>query len=185
MAGRTCSSRFPISRKLDRYRGTRFGSAESRSSAISGASSFEDVSAAAGPDFQLAAMHRGVAFADFDNDGRIDAVVSVVNGPAKLFHNVTGGESHWLAVRLQRPERESPGTRRRRARAATGWPRPCTTRRPPPSGTRAPAKPLVRFGLGSNRAAEKIEIRWPGGEIQQLDKCRRRPDRRMCQEGKP
>jgi hypothetical protein len=27
---------------------------------------------------------------------------------------------------------------------------------------------LVRFGLGPNRAAEKIEIRWPGGGVQQL-----------------
>ena len=40
-------------------------------------------------DFQLAGLHRGVAFADFDNDGRIDAVVTCMNGPAKLFHNVT------------------------------------------------------------------------------------------------
>ena len=27
---------------------------------------------------------------------------------------------------------------------------------------------LVRFGLGSNRVADKIEIRWPGGATQQL-----------------
>ena len=42
---------------------------------------FEDVSSAAGPDFQRAAMHRGAAFADFDNDGLVDAVVSVATGP--------------------------------------------------------------------------------------------------------
>jgi hypothetical protein len=27
---------------------------------------------------------------------------------------------------------------------------------------------LVRFGLGSNRVAETIEVHWPGGGIQQL-----------------
>jgi hypothetical protein len=27
----------------------------------------------------------------------------------------------------------------------------------------------VRFGLGANRAAQKVEIRWPGGGVQQLD----------------
>jgi len=32
--------------------------------------------------------------------GRIDAVVSTVNGPARLFHNVSP-ESHWLAFRLR------------------------------------------------------------------------------------
>ena len=37
---------------------------------------FEDVSATAGADFQKPALHRGAAFADFDNDGRIDVVVS-------------------------------------------------------------------------------------------------------------
>src|SRR6185436_19086237 len=50
---------------------------------------FEDVSAGAGPEFQQADMHRGVAFADFDNDGRMDAVVSVINGPAKMFRNTS------------------------------------------------------------------------------------------------
>ena len=62
---------------------------------------FEDVSATSGPAFQRAAMHRGVAFADFDNDGRVDAVVTVLNGPAKLYRNVSGGQSHWLALRLR------------------------------------------------------------------------------------
>ena len=50
---------------------------------------FEDVSATAGPDFQLEAAHRGVAFGDFDNDGRVDMLVSVLGGPVKLFHNVS------------------------------------------------------------------------------------------------
>ena len=44
---------------------------------------FEDVSKTAGADFQLAGQYRGVAFADFDNDGQLDAVVSNVNGPAR------------------------------------------------------------------------------------------------------
>src|SRR3974390_2320803 len=41
---------------------------------------FQDVSSEAGPDFQVAAAQRGVAFGDIDNDGRIDAVVTVLNG---------------------------------------------------------------------------------------------------------
>ena len=37
---------------------------------------FEDVSASAGKDFQSPALFHGAAFADFDNDGRVDVVVS-------------------------------------------------------------------------------------------------------------
>jgi hypothetical protein len=128
---------------------------------------FEDVSAAAGHDFQMAAMHRGVAFGDFDNDGRVDAVVSVVNGPAKLFRNITGGESHWLALRLQgwRSNRQGLGAVVH-VRLPDG--RDLYNQATTAVGYACSSEALVRFGLGSNRVAEKIEIRWPGGDIQQL-----------------
>ncbi len=41
---------------------------------------FTDVSEGVGNDFSVAKMHRGCAFADFDNDGRLDVAVSAVNG---------------------------------------------------------------------------------------------------------
>jgi hypothetical protein len=128
---------------------------------------FEDVSSLAGPDFQRAAMHRGVAFADFDNDGRIDAVVSVVNGPAKLFRNITGGESHWLAVRLR-----GRGANRQglgavvHVRLADG--RDLYNQATTTVGYASSSEALVRFGLGSNGAAESLEVRWPGGQMQQV-----------------
>jgi hypothetical protein len=132
-----------------------------------GGKRFEDVSAGAGPDFQHAAMHRGVAFGDFDADGRIDAVVSVVNGPAKLFRNITGGESHWLAVRLRgrRANRQGLG-----AVVHVQLPdgRDLYNQATTAVGYACSSEALVRFGLGSNRGAEKIEIRWPGGATQQV-----------------
>jgi hypothetical protein len=39
--------------------------------------------------------------ADFDNDGRIDVVVTALNGPAKLFRNVTAGSGHLAGFKLK------------------------------------------------------------------------------------
>src|SRR3954470_18788097 len=128
---------------------------------------FEDVSAGAGPEFQQAAMHRGVAFADFDKDGRVDAVVTVVNGPAKLFRNVTSGESHWLAIRLRgrRANRQGLG-----AVVHVHLPdgRDLYNHATTAVGYACSSEALVRFGLGANRTADRIEIRWPGGGVQHI-----------------
>jgi hypothetical protein len=128
---------------------------------------FEDVSAAAGPEFQEPAMNRGVAFGDFDNDGRIDAVVSVINGPAKLFRNVTQNQSHWLAIRLRgrRSNREGLGATIH-AHLPDG--RDLYNEATTAVGFASSSEPLVRFGLGTNRSVEKLEIRWPGGARQQF-----------------
>lgn len=129
---------------------------------------FEDVSLEAGPGFQGAAMHRGVAFADFDNDGRMDAVVTVLNGPAKLFHNVTGGDAHWLAVRLrgQHANRQGLG-----AVVHVHLPdgRDLYNQATTAVGYASSSEHIVRFGLGTNRMAERIEVRWPGGNTQQIE----------------
>jgi hypothetical protein len=128
---------------------------------------FEDVSPAAGPQFQEPAMNRGVAFGDFDNDGRVDAVVSVINGPAKLFRNVTEGQSHWLAIRLRgrRSNREGLGAL---VHAHLPDGRDLYNEATTAVGFASASGPLVRFGLGANRSVEKIEIRWPGGGRQQI-----------------
>jgi hypothetical protein len=152
--------------QLDRYLG-RDSALPNRIFRNAGGRRLEDVSASAGTDFQQAEMYRGAAFADFDNDGRIDAVVSVANGPAKLFRNVTGGESHWLAIRLRgrRANRDGLGAV---VHVHLQDGRDLYNHATTSVGFACSSEALVRFGLGANPTAERIEITWPGGATQQL-----------------
>jgi hypothetical protein len=128
---------------------------------------FADVSATAGADFQLKAAHRGVAFGDLDNDGRIDMVVSVLGGPVKLFHNISPPGNHWILLKLV-------GTKSNRMAIGaqihlltpdnrSQWNQVTTA-----TGYASSSDSRVHFGLGSNSRISEIEIRWPSGIRQVL-----------------
>jgi hypothetical protein len=125
------------------------------------------VSATAGPDFQKEAAHRGVAFGDLDNDGRIDMVVSVLNGPAELFHNVSETGNHWILLKLvgTRSNRMAIGAQIKLTTTdgAMQWNEVTTA-----VGYASSSDPRVHFGLGNNTAVKEIEIRWPSGIRQVL-----------------
>jgi hypothetical protein len=153
--------------QLDRYLGRDSELANRVFRSIEG-KRFEDISVLAGPGFQSAALYRGAAFADFDNDGRLDAVVTAVNGPARLYHNISPGASHWLALRLQgrRSNRQGLGAK---VRVHLPDGRDLYNHATTAVGYASSSEPLVRFGLGAHRAAEWVEIQWPGGGTQKLD----------------
>jgi enediyne biosynthesis protein E4 len=132
-----------------------------------GKGKFVDVSATAGPDFQLAAPHRGVAFGDLDNDGRIDMVVSVLNGPAKLFHNVSATNNHWILLKLVGSKSNRMGIGAQlRITAQDGsiqWSEVTTA-----VGYASSSDPRVHFGLGKNDSVKELQILWPSGAKQLL-----------------
>ena len=159
----TANSHFPA---LDRFLG-REPALPNSLFRSNGEGRFEDVSKTAGTDFQLAGQYRGAAFADFDIDGRVDAVVANVNGPARLFHNITPNTGHWLALKLTgtRSNRDGIG-----AKIMVTLPsgrqlyNHCATS----VGYASSSEPLVRFGLGKEAAAKLIRIQWPSGQSQDL-----------------
>jgi enediyne biosynthesis protein E4 len=123
---------------------------------------FADVSSTAGADFQLEAAHRGAAFGDLDNDGRVDIVVSVLNGPVKLFHNITASKNHWILLKLVGTKSNRMGlgaqVRLTTEDGAIQWNEATTA-----VGYASSSDPRVHFGLGPNRKVTEIEIRWPSG----------------------
>ncbi len=161
------NSHFP---QLNRYLGTGSELANSVFRNL-GNGRFEDASATAGSDFQAKALHRGAAFADFDNDGRVDVVVTALNGPAKLFRNTTASAGHWLALKLigTKSNRDGLG-----ARVGLTLPdgRKIYNHATTSVGYASSSEKLVRFGLGAHVRATSIEVRWPSGRVQVLENVR-------------
>ena len=127
---------------------------------------FVDVSAAAGRDFQIPAAHRGLAFGDLDNDGRIDLVDSILNSPSEIFRNVTEGDAHWLEIKTVGTvsNRDGIGAKIRLESASGVQYNHVTTS----VGYAGSSDRRVHFGLGKDVLVKTLEIRWPSGIRQQL-----------------
>jgi enediyne biosynthesis protein E4 len=126
---------------------------------------FQDVSRLAGEDFQGRGAHRGCAFADFDNDGRIDVVTTCLNEPAELFRNDSANEHHWLALRLigVRSNRDGIGAK---IKLTTGSGAVQYNQMTTSVGYASSSERRVHFGLGKEMKVKSIEIRWPSGLVQ-------------------
>ena len=127
-----------------------------------GDTKFVDVGPEAGPDFQLPGAHRGVALGDLDNDGRVDMVVSVLDGSAKLFHNISENGNHWILLKLVGTKSNRMGIGAQiKITTEDGkqqWNEVTTA-----VGYASSSDPRVHFGLGENEKIKEIEIRWPSG----------------------
>jgi enediyne biosynthesis protein E4 len=129
---------------------------------------FENVTPQAGSALQSAAAHRGCAFGDLNNDGRIDVVVSAIGEPAKVLYNISSRENHWILIQLEgtKSNRDGIGSKIKitsesgeiqynHATTAVGYASASDKR--------------IHFGVGSARRVREIEIRWPSGHTQLLN----------------
>ena len=126
--------------------------------------SFSDITATiGGGDFD----GRGVAFADFDNDGDLDLVVTADSGQAtRLWRNDSGTGNHWLGLRLRGTESNTSAIGARViVRTATG----AMVQEVSGGAGRGSQNSLpLEFGLGSATFVEELVVRWPSGRVQTL-----------------
>jgi hypothetical protein len=131
---------------------------------------FSDLTPRGGPYFREPHNARGAALGDLDNDGRIDAVVCHLNEPAAVLKNVADTQGrHWLGVELRgKKHRDLAGARVvvetedgiRRTRFFKGGGSYAS------SGDRR-----LLFGLGEARGVKRLEVSWPGRDMQTIEKA--------------
>ena len=122
----------------------------------------------AGLTANLPARHRGCAFGDLDGDGRIDAVATALGREAEIWMNRTEKSGHWLDIALEgtKSNRDGIGARIKVVTKSGVQYNHMTTSVGYASSSAGP----VHFGLGIDSSADSIEIQWPSGIIQNLEK---------------
>lgn len=132
-----------------------------------GGARFIDASAQAGPDLGVPHTGRGVAFGDFDDDGRVDLVIADNHGPVRLLHNRSSPARHWLGVA---PDSRDPAAQP----PLTVWlldadGRRLWRHRSRRDGSYASANDSrVVFGLDDSDRPQAVEVHWADGRIERF-----------------
>ena len=131
--------------------------------------SFEDVSEQLGPDFTPKGYQRGSAFGDLDGNGFLDIVVTSLGRPPRILLNSGGNGNHWLLVdtRGRRSNRDGIGAQLKLTTAAG---RVLYNHVTTSVGFMSSSDKRVHFGLGAETSIASVEITWPSGIVQRLDK---------------
>jgi hypothetical protein len=128
---------------------------------------FVDVSREMGQDFLRLGYQRGSAFVDLNNDGFMDLVVTSLNDKPRILLNSAGNGNHWLLIHAtgHKSNRDAIGTK---IKITTPSGRTLYNHVAASVGFMSSSDCRVHFGLGGERSAASIEIRWPSGTIQTL-----------------
>jgi hypothetical protein len=130
-----------------------------------GGGKFQEVTAQMGQAFAAPRVARGAAYADIDNDGFLDVLVTTNAGPAFLFHN-EGGTNHSLRLKLvgTKSNRDGIGAV---VRVTSGSEKQWKMLR---SGSSylSQSELVLTFGLGTLTRADAVEIQWPSGQMDKL-----------------
>jgi hypothetical protein len=130
---------------------------------------FRDVTSQAGPVFQKPFSARGLAVGDYDNDGRVDVLISNNGQPPLLLKNNAGRENHWLGVHLEgvRCNRDAIG-----ARISWSVNGAVKSRLKNGGGSYLSSHdPRQVIGLGSAAKLDWVEVRWPApsGKVERFE----------------
>lgn len=128
---------------------------------------FRDLSRWAGDYFRQPRAGRGLAAADYDNDGHMDLAFSNRGEKPALLHNESQTPYHWLRLELRgtRSNRDAIG-----AKVTFHLPdgRKLVRYRKGGGSYLAAVDPRLLVGVGPSQQVDRVEVRWPSGLVQQV-----------------
>jgi len=125
---------------------------------------FRDVAAEAGGGFDAPKVGRGLAYGDYNGDGKIDLLLTTNNGPAYLFRNeqLAGNRSVRLRLIGTKSNRDAIGATVRvessgitQTRVVKGG-----------SSYLSQSELPVTFGAGRRESVDRVVISWPSGRVE-------------------
>jgi hypothetical protein len=131
-----------------------------------GGGRFRDVTAQSGPALQAERIGRGLAVADFDNDGNLDVVITSVGQRPVLLKNTGAGAGNWIMIRAKGRKSNSFGlgatvtietSEGRQVREINNV-----------ASYLSSNDIRLHAGLGAAKIIQRLEIRWPSGTRQVL-----------------
>jgi hypothetical protein len=130
---------------------------------------FERVAAAPNSGLALAIPARGMAIADFDADGRLDAIINNLDSAPTLLKNVAATKNNWLKIKLvgdssKKTPRDAIGSTvfvttgklRQRFDMTSG------------AGYASQDEQTIHVGLGANAKIDGVEIIWANGQTEKI-----------------
>ena len=109
---------------------------------------------------------RGIATADYDNDGGIDIVTNNRGDFPSLLRNDGGNANHWLTVLLIGTKSNRDGVGASIKLTSEGF----VQVEQAEGGTSymSASDPRIHFGLGRRTKIASLEITWPSGQVDRL-----------------
>ena len=131
-----------------------------------GKGEFDKVSDSLGADFMRPIVGRGLATADYDNDGDIDIVTNNRGDFPSLLRNDGGNANNWLTVQLVGTKSNRDGIGASLKLTSEGFVE--VEQAKGGMSYMSASDPRIHFGLGKRAKIASLEITWPSGQIDRL-----------------
>jgi hypothetical protein len=127
---------------------------------------FKDVSAESGPALRAPRVGRGLAVADFDNDGKVDVAITSLGRKAVLLRNVAPAAGNWLQIRAEGSKSNRFGLE---TTVRVQTPGRLQVREINNAASYLSSNDMrLHVGLGEAAEVQQLDILWPSGRRQTL-----------------